>query len=82
MVDKRKRKPPKAIKQRKDGRYCVHYKKKGFYGKTAEEACKKRDSYIKGDICRGNTIVKTYAEEWLPVAKASVTPKTYANYRF
>ncbi len=81
MVDKRKRKPPKAIKQRKDGRYCVYYKKKGFYGKTVEKACKKRDLYIKGVICRGNTIVKTYAEEWLPVAKASVTPKTYANYK-
>ena len=38
--------PRQIISQRNDGRFKCKYKDKQFYGKTQEEAFKKRDEWI------------------------------------
>ena len=69
---------------RSDGRYCRKYRGKCFYGKTLEEAESLRDEY-KYQCEHGidqirNITVSEYAEQWLPVAKASVSDKCYNDY--
>lgn len=71
------------LKQRADGRYCVRYKSKFFYGSTQAEARAKRDAYISGaaqSFTPSTTTVRDFAGEWLPIAKASVTVNTYNDY--
>ena len=71
-------------KPRTDGRFCRRYKGKFFYGATLAEAEKKRDEYKYRcehgiDEIR-NVTVFDFAQEWLPVAKASVGAKCYNDY--
>jgi len=71
-------------KPRSDGRYQRKYKGKYFYGSTPEEAERLRDEY-KYQCEHGieqirNITVSDYAEEWLPIAKSSVSDKCYNDY--
>lgn len=78
---------PKAphLTKRKDGRYKATYKGVQFMGRSEEEALKKRQEYIEAEI-RGELLnrdgitVFSYASEWLPVHKASVSRNTYNAY--
>ena len=70
---------PSGLKKRKDGRYVCVYKNRYFYGKTAKEAYLKRQEYISND--GKSYTVKSYSEEWLPVAKSSVRSKTMDQYK-
>lgn len=75
---------PSKAKPRSDHRYCRRYKGKFFYGRTLAEAEKKRDEYKYRcehgiDEIR-NITVFDFVQEWLPVAKASVSPKCYNDY--
>lgn len=72
-------KPP-----RPDGRYCYKYHGRCFYSHSDDEARRLRDEY-KYQMEHGidqirNITVSDYASQWLPVAKASVTDKTYNDY--
>ena len=71
-------------KPRADGRYQRKYKGKYFYADTPEEATRLRDEY-KYQCEHGidqirNITVSEYADQWLPLAKASVSDKTYNDY--
>lgn len=71
-------------KARPDGRYVAVYRKKYFYGHTSEEARKKRDEYKERHERGLNPaleLVADYADEWLPVNKHHVAPKTFDLYR-
>jgi integrase len=72
------------LKQRPDGRYACKYKGRFFYGSTAKEALQLRDLYIQqeaaGQLIRQRMTVRQYALSWLPVHKASVSPKCYNDY--
>ena len=74
----------KKEKARADGRFQRKYKGKYFYGSTPEEAERLRDEY-KYQCEHGieqirNITVSDYAEEWLPIAKSSVSDKCYNDY--
>jgi len=75
----------KKLKRRKDGRYKATYRGIQFMGHTQEEALRKRQEYIEAEI-RGDLLnrdgitVYSYALEWLPVHKASVSRNTYNAY--
>ena len=72
------------LAQRKDKRYSCRYKDKFFYGKTPEEAARKRDKYRYcceheiGEI--RHITVSEYAKEWLPIYKIGVQKDTYRQY--
>lgn len=70
---------------RKDGRYKAVYRGIQFMGRTPEEALKKRQEYIEAEIRgevmnRAGITVYSYAFDWLPVHKASVSRNTYNAY--
>ena len=70
--------------KRKDHRYVCRYKGKFFYGKTSEEANRKRENYRYrceheiGEIRK--MTVRDYVDEWLPNYKAGVQKNTYHQY--
>ena len=72
------------LSKRKDSRFCCKYKDRFFYGKTMEEALRKRDAYRYrceheiGEI--RHMTVHDYAEEWLPIYKAGVAVGTMRQY--
>lgn len=77
--------PRQTLKQRADGRYICRCDDRYFLGKTQKEALAARDAYkvakaagLKAEA-RGVT-VNTYAERWLPIAKANVSRNTYNEY--
>lgn len=66
---------------RSDGRYQVKQDGHTFYGKTAKQACQKRDAFFAAaKNTSGEESVRSYALRWLPVAKAHVETKTYNDY--
>ena len=70
---------------RSDGRWCRKYRGKCFYSNISDEdAVRQRDEY-KYQCEHGidqirNITVSEYADQWLPVAKASVSDKCYNDY--
>ena len=80
------RQKKQRLKRRADGRYACVYHGQFFYGETADEALAKRDEYKRqeatGEYIRETGItVEQYAVEWLPLHKADVSPKCYADYK-
>ena len=77
-------KKPK-LKERVDGRYKCKYKGHQFYGASPEEAVAKREEFKRqeatGEYIKavGYTVAQ-YAEKWLPLHKADVSPKCYRDY--
>lgn len=74
------------LKQRPDGRYRCAYKGHLFYGRDSDEALALREEYKRqeaaGEYIRETGItVEQYADEWLPLHKADVSPKCYADYK-
>lgn len=77
--------PKASYKKRADGRIRVKYKNKYFYGKTQTEALAKKDAYIRQEqkglnMAKIGQTVRDYTAQWLPVYKANVSDKTYADY--
>lgn len=73
------------LKRRKDGRYKAMEDGIAFMGWSEEEALQKRQDYhdakIRGELLnRDGITVFSYALEWLPVHKASVSKNTYNSY--
>lgn len=71
-------------KPRPDGRYVAVYRKKYFYGRTPEEARKKRDDYKERHergLDPALELVADYATDWLPINRHAVSPKTMALYQ-
>ena len=73
-------KPPRA-----DGRYCHKYHGKCFYSYISDEDAKRQRDEYKYQCEHGidqirNITVSDYADQWLPVAKASVSDKCYNDY--
>ena len=73
------------LTKRADGRYCVKYHGKCFYGKTQKEANEKKKEFIeleaqgiKAEI--SDVTFATYANGWLEVYKADTETKTYNQY--
>ena len=80
-----RQKKPK-LKERADGRFRCKYHGVQFYGSSPEEAAAKRDEYKRleaaGEYQRENGVtVSAYAEKWLPLHKAGVSPKCYNDYK-
>jgi len=79
------RQKKQVLAERKDGRYKATYHGIQFMGRTSDEALKKRQEYIEAEL-RGELLnrdgitVFSYAFEWLPVHKASVSKNTYNSY--
>jgi integrase len=79
------RQKQQKLTQRKDGRYKAVYRGIQFMGRSPDEVMKKRQAYIEAEI-RGDLLnrdgitVYSYALEWLPVHKASVSKNTYNAY--
>ena len=76
---------PKAkATPRTDGRFQCKYKGKYFYASSPEEAARLRDDYRyqceHGIDQIRNITVSDYADQWLPLAKASVSDKCYNDY--
>lgn len=74
-----------TITSRSDGRYQIKYHGKTFYGRTQTEVSQKVKDYKKVErleaVSAGSVpTVFEYASSWLPVAKASVTARTYNAY--
>lgn len=73
----------KNYKQRSDGRYKASYQGHSFYGKTSDEAKKKRDEFkrlVEEGMQTKQVRVQDYAAEWLPIAKVGITAHTYNGY--
>lgn len=74
---------PKNTAQRSDGRYKCTYKGRCFYGKTSDEARKKRDEFkrlVEEGMQTRQVRVQDYAAEWLPIAKVGIRAHTYNGY--
>ena len=74
------------LKRRKDGRYCCTYHGKQFLGRTEDEAFAKREEYkrqlaAERYLRSDQQSVGEYADYWLPVHKADVTPNTLHGYQ-
>lgn len=79
MPRKQEQKPPRS-----DGRYQAKYHGRYFYASSPDEARRLRDEY-KYQCEHGidqirNVTVSDYVDQWLPVAKASVSDKCYNDY--
>ena len=77
--------PKQTYTKRADGRYRVKYKEKYFYGDTQSEALAKKAEYIRNlekglNIKKLGITVRAYVGQWLPIYKANVSDKTYADY--
>ena len=72
------------LKRRKDGRYCCKYHGIQFMGWTEDEALQAREEYkrkeAEGRYIGENPTVLQYAEKWLKLHKANVSPKCYLDY--
>ena len=72
------------LKRRKDGRYCCKYHGIQFMGWTEDEALQARERYkrqeAEGRYISENPTVGQYAEKWLKLHKANVSPKCYRDY--
>ena len=78
-MPRRNEKPPRS-----DGRYQAKYHGRYFYASSPDEARRLRDEY-KYQCEHGidqirNITVSDYVDQWLPVAKASVSDKCYNDY--
>ena len=74
---------PKNLTERKDGRFMCSYQGHFFYGKSSDEATKKRDEFkrlVEEGLQTKQVKVQDYAAEWLPIAKVGIRAKTYNGY--
>jgi len=73
----------KDLQARADGRYRCTYQGRCFYGKTRDEARKRREEYVRlveEGMRTGQVRVRDFANMWLPIAKVKVKPHTYNSY--
>lgn len=72
------------LKKRSDGRYKCKYHGIQFYGHSPEEAIAAREEYKRqeaaGEYRHDNPTVAQYVDRWLPLHKAGVSAKCYADY--
>ncbi len=71
------------MKQRADGRYKCVFQGQSFYGKTPEEAQRKREKFmrqVQEGLRTRQKKVADFAAEWLPNAKVEVNSHTYNGY--
>ena len=84
MLHLRKSRSNNKLRQRADGRYVAYYKKKAFYGRSSEEADKKREEYrqrVERGLDPTRERVSDYATDWLPINRHGVAVKTYELYQ-
>lgn len=71
--------PRQTLTKRADGRYACKYEGRFFYGKTANEAFRKRDDYVRMQE-RGynmgliDTSFAEYGETWLDTYRTKCNP--------
>ena len=73
----------KDLALRGDGRYKCVFQGRCFYGKTIDEAKKKRDEYkrlVEEGMQTRQVRVQDYAANWLPIAKVGIRSHTYNGY--
>lgn len=78
--------PRQTLTKRADGRYACKYEGHFFYGKTANEAFRKRDDYVRMQE-RGynmgliDTSFAEYGETWLDTYRTKCNPMQHRQYQ-
>ena len=78
--------PRQTLTKRADGRYACKYEGHFFYGKTANEAFRKRDDYVRMQE-RGynmgliDTSFAEYGETWLDTYRTKCNPMQHQQYQ-
>ena len=78
--------PRQTLTKRADGRYACKYEGRFFYGKTANEAFRKRDDYVRMQE-RGynmgliDTSFAEYGETWLDTYRTKCNPMQHRQYQ-